>query len=140
MLKENIARRLAATGESGKFGYGRDMRRLAPLTALLVAACATTPPPAPTPAAPAAPIVRHTGNLLGLTVDDLIQRFGRPSFQVREGAGLKLQFAGPSCVLDAYLYRPASGSGVERVTHVDTRRPSGDDVPQAVCQAALAAH
>ena len=116
------------------------MRRLTPFSVLLVAACASTPAPAPTPVAPAAPIVRETGNLLGLTVDDLVQRFGRPSFQVREGAGLKLQFAGPSCVLDAYLYRSESGSGVERVTHVDTRRPSGEDVPQAVCLAALAAH
>jgi hypothetical protein len=134
-----MQRRVAATGESGKYGYGRNMRRLAPLTALLVAACATTPPPAPAPVSPTAPSVRQSGNLLGLTADDLVQRFGRPSFQVREGAGLKLQFAGPSCVLDAYLYRPASGSGVERVTHIDTRRPSGEDVAQAVCLAALAA-
>jgi len=115
------------------------MRRLAPFAALLVAACAGTPQPAPTPA-PAAPHVRERGDLLGLAAEDLVQRFGRPSFQVREGAGLKLQFAGPSCVLDAYLYRPASGSGVERVTHVDTRRPTGEDVPQAVCLAALTAH
>ena len=116
------------------------MRRLIPLTALLVAACATTPQPARTPASPAAPLVRHSGNLLGLTTDDLVQRFGRPTFQAREGAGLKLQFAGPSCVLDAYLYRSENGTGVERVTHVDTRRPSGENVPQAVCLAALAAH
>jgi len=113
------------------------MRRLAPLAALLVAACATTPPPAPTPVKPATPQVHERGDLLGRTVDELIQRFGRPGFQVREGAGLKLQFAGPSCVLDAYLYPPSGGSGVERVTHVDTRRPSGEDVPQAVCLAAL---
>jgi hypothetical protein len=113
------------------------MRRLAPFAALLVAACATTPPPAPTPVKPATPQLRERGDLLGSTVDDLIQRFGRPGFQVREGVGLKLQFAGPSCVLDAYLYPPANGSGVERVTHVDTRRTSGEDVPQAVCLAAL---
>jgi hypothetical protein len=115
------------------------MRRLAPAFALLVAACATTPPPAPTPVKPATPAVRERGDLIGLTAEELVQRFGRPSFQVREGAGLKLQFAGGGCVLDAYLYPPASGSGVDRVAHVDTRRPSGDDVTQATCLAALKA-
>ena len=116
------------------------MRRFVPAFALLVAACATTPPPAPTPVKPAAPIVRERGDLIGLTAEELVQRFGRPSFQVREGAGLKLQFASGSCVLDAYLYPPAGGAGVDRVAHVDTRRPSGDDMAQAICLSALAAH
>ena len=51
----------------------------------------------------------------------------------------KLQFAGPPCVLDVYLYplRP----GAEPVaTHVDARRESdGRDVDRAACIAALAA-
>jgi len=53
--------------------------------------------------------------------------------------GLKLQFAAPGCVLDAYLYPPASGSGAERVTHVDTRRVSGDAIDQAICVTSLRA-
>ena len=113
------------------------MRRLAPFAALLVAACATTPPPAPV--TPATPQVRPSGGLVGLTADELIQRFGPPSFQVREGVGLKLQFARAGCVLDAYLYPAAIGGGLAHVTHVDTRRPSGEDVPQANCLAALGA-
>jgi len=115
------------------------MRRLAPLAALLVAACAATPQPAPAPVTPAAPQARERGDLIGLTAAELVQRFGQPAFQVREGVGLKLQFSGSGCVLDAYLYPQAGNTGVARVTHVDTRRPSGQDVPQAACLAALAA-
>lgn len=114
------------------------MRRLVPLTALLVAACATTPQPAPAPVAPTTPQVRTSGGLVGLTASELFTRFGQPTFQVREGPGIKLQWARAGCVLDAYLYPTAGSSGAERVTHVDTRRPSGDDVPQAGCVAALA--
>jgi len=113
------------------------MRRLASLTALLVAACATTPPPSPAPVTPVTPHARPSAGLIGLTADELVQRFGTPSFQVREGVGLKLQFARAGCVLDAYLYPAAIGGGLARVTHVDTRRPSGEDVPQANCMAAL---
>ena len=115
------------------------MRRLAPLAALLVAACAGTPQPAPAPATPATPQARERGDLIGLTAPELVQRFGQPAFQVREGVGVKLQFSGSGCVLDAYLYPQAGNTGVARVTHVDTRRPSGEDVPQAACLAALAA-
>jgi hypothetical protein len=115
------------------------MRRLAPFATLLVAACATTPPPAPTPAQPVTQ-VRERGDLIGLTAEELVQRFGRPDFQVREGFGLKLQFAGGGCVLDAYLYPQSGNVGIERVTHVDARRPSGEDMSQATCVAALATH
>ena len=132
-------RRLAATGATGKYGYGRTMRRFTPLAVLLLAGCATTPQPTPAPVTPATPQVRPSGNLIGLTADELIQRFGPPGFQVREGVGLKLQFARAGCVLDAYLYPAAIGGGLARVSHVDTRRPSGEDVPQANCLAALAA-
>ena len=113
------------------------MRRLVPFIALLVAACATTPRPAPGPVA-ATPQIRQSGGLIGLSAEELAQRFGPPSFQVREGVGLKLQFARAGCVLDAYLYPSASGGGIARVSHVDTRLPSGQDVPQANCLAALA--
>jgi hypothetical protein len=58
--------------------------------------------------------------------------------QVREGTSLKLQFRGRSCVLDAYLYPPANGSGPLRVLHADARSRSGTDASQAGCIAALA--
>ena len=114
------------------------MRRLAPLAVLLVAACATTPQPTSAPVTPAEPQSRTNGTLIGLTATELFARFGQPSFQVREGAGTKLQWARAGCVLDAYLYPPGGSSGAERVTHVDTRRPSGDDASHASCVAALA--
>jgi hypothetical protein len=71
-----------------------------------------------------------------LTVDELGSRFGAPTFQVREGPGLKLQWSVPACVLDTFLYA-APGSGVMRVTYVDARRPSGDPTDRNGCIAAI---
>ena len=118
----------------------RAMRRLTLLAALFLAGCATTPeapPPAPKPT----PVVQSPhirSDLIGMTGGELVQRFGSPALQVREGAGLKLQFRGRDCILDAYLY-PAPTGGVERVAHVDTRLKSGADYNQASCIAALSA-
>lgn len=113
------------------------MRRLLALAAVsLLAACARAPQPAPGPAP--APLPRPSGVLIGLTASELGQRFGQPGFQVREGAGTKLQWSRGGCVLDAYLYPPDSGRGVERVTHVDARNPSGADVDLGTCLALLA--
>ena len=119
------------------------MNRLALFTSaslLLLAGCARTPPPAPLPqpepVIPTRPAAPGT-NLIGLTAGELVQRFGSPALQVREGAGLKLQFRRAGCVLDAYLYAPAAGAA-ERVTHVDSRLPSGADIAPATCIAAPA--
>jgi hypothetical protein len=112
------------------------MRRLILASTLFLAACATTPQPQPAqeapPPQPASPQARV---LLGLTPTDLVGHFGHPALQIREGSSLKLQFRGRTCVLDAYLY-PSTG-GELRVTHVDTRSPSGVDTNQAACIFAL---
>jgi hypothetical protein len=108
------------------------MRRLVLASTLFVAACTTTPPPVQTPRAEAS---RELGGLIGLTATELVGHFGNPAFQVREGNSLKLQFRSQRCVLDAYLY-PGSGA-ILRVTHVDTRLPSGADTDQAACISAL---
>jgi hypothetical protein len=117
------------------------MRHILPLTAVafLLAGCAarTPEPTAPVSQAPATPAPQTSGNLLGLTSGELIQRMGQPALQVREGPGLKLQFRGRSCVLDAYLYPTPSGGLPERVTHVDTRLQNGNDTSQAPCIASL---
>lgn len=109
-----------------------------PLT-LLVAGCAlaphqetTTPTP---PVVPAQQPLEQNG-LIGLTAQDLVRQFGAPALQIREGNSFKLQFRGPRCVLDAYLY-PSGSNGTLRVTHVDARTPSGVDMPQAACTTAL---
>ena len=104
---------------------------------LFVAACAprtqevaAPPPPAPPPQA------EDQNSLAGLTAQELVGRFGSPALQIREGNSLKLQFRGPRCVMDAYLY-PTGTSGTLKVTHVDTRLPSGGDMDQAACIFAL---
>ncbi len=110
------------------------MRRfLALMLALTITACASGPKPAPAPMAPAPSQPRATSALIGLTASDLIGRFGQPGFQVREGPGLKLQWSANGCVLDTYLYPPASGRGAETVIHIDTRRPSGMAISQPDC-------
>ncbi|MEO7277628.1 MAG: hypothetical protein ABIW33_06360 [Sphingomicrobium sp.] len=105
---------------------------------LLLSACAgqqqTSPPPStPAPVAPA-PGVTQSGLLIGKSSAELIARFGTPALRIQEGSGLKLQFRGSECVLDAYLY---PSGGTMRVTYVDARYSSGVDYNQAACIVAL---
>jgi hypothetical protein len=104
---------------------------------LLVAGCAA-PQTAPAPAVPAAPAYSITGleSVMGSTAGALIGQFGNPDLDVREGNGRKLQFLGPACVLDAYLY-PRRGGGEAVVTHVDARQPDGREMDRSSCVAAL---
>jgi hypothetical protein len=111
-------------------------RSLALCLALAVAACAPRPQPTPPPQPPAETPRIERNQLVGLTPQDLVGKFGSPALQIREGTSLKLQFRGRQCVLDAYLY-PQGGVGVMRVTHVDTRSPNGSDTDQAACILAL---
>jgi hypothetical protein len=114
------------------------MRRILALSiALFAAACAprpqatTTPLPAPQPVPPPT----RQSSLFGSNIDELVGHFGKPALQIHEGTSVKLQFRGPRCVLDAYLY--PSRDGQLRVTYVDTRRPAGTDIDQATCISAL---
>jgi hypothetical protein len=112
------------------------MRRIIALSVVLfAAACAPRPQAASVPVvAPPPPQVRQS-SLYGLTAQELVGHFGKPALQIREGSSTKLQFRGPRCVLDAYLY-PAR-DGQLRVTYIDTRGPSGADMDQAACILAL---
>jgi|SRR6476469_14222 len=103
---------------------------------LLAAACAPRPQAGTPPPQPVTPAPEESTSLTGLTAQELVGRFGTPTLQVREGNSLKLQFRGPRCVMDAYLY-PSGGSGTLKVTHVDTRTPTGGDFDQAACIFAL---
>ena len=80
------------------------------------------------------------GKKNGMTANELGQHFGRPRLQIREGDGTKLQFAGPNCVLDAYLYPSTSGAGLPRVTYIDTRNLQGAPVNAQNCIASLEAN
>ena len=66
-----------------------------------------------------------------MTAAELIDHFGRPRLQVREGEGTKIQFAGRGCILDTYLY-PGSG-GTARVSHIEARNLQGGDVDTQNC-------
>ena len=127
---------------------------------LLLAGCATTPPPAkpapvsvkpaltkpaPTrvrpsrkpPPSASAQVVPGVEGVIGNDAAGLIRQFGTPRLDVVEGDARKLQFSGAACVLDAYLYPPLAGKE-PLATYIDARRPSdGQDVDRAACLAAL---
>lgn len=111
---------------------------LAPAAGLALGACAVTPPPA-APLAPRSAPMARTGleRVLGTNARGLVALFGDADQDVREAQGARrLQFAGPICILDAYLYPPAAGvEGL--VTYVDARQPDGRDIDRASCVAAL---
>lgn len=116
------------------------MRTKAAATLLLaVGACATPPAPVARTALPraatrlAAPV---RDGVIGLGAAQLQALLGTPVAQLAEGSARKLQFAGSTCVLDAYLYPPERG-GEPAVTHVDTRRLTGEDADRMSCIAAL---
>jgi hypothetical protein len=119
-------------------GIRRVMRRSILATVILLSACATRPQQPEVVSTP--PVVvqpEQPRGLIGMTTSDLMHHFGAPALQFREGVSLKLQFRGKACVLDAYLYPSGNGSGPLRVTHVDTRSPSGIDYNQAACVTSL---
>jgi hypothetical protein len=108
---------------------------------LLLGGCAATPSAAPPPAAPVSvrsPTILGQEAVLGRDAGTLIGQFGKPDLDIREGSARKLQFTGPVCILDAYLY-PRAGGGEPVVTHIDARLPDGRDIDRASCVAALMA-
>lgn len=110
---------------------------------VVLSACATMPPVAPPPpvAVTRSPPMALTGleRVLGQDARSLIALFGDADQDVREAAGARrLQFAGPICILDAYLYPPKGGDARDGVvTYVDARQPDGKDIDRASCVAAL---
>ena len=110
------------------------MRRFLVLSPMLfLAGCATqqASTPAQTEQPPQALDTR--GHVMGLTAEELVQRFGTPALQIREGNSWKLQFRSGRCVLDAYLYPGTGGQAPYRVTYVDTRTPSLARIDQTDC-------
>lgn len=110
---------------------------------LLLAGCGagSTPPPvmraAPIPVPQ--PGMAALTTVIGQNASALIAQFGRPQLDVSEGSARKLQFGGPICVLDAYLYPPKSGRGESVVTFAETRQRDGKPIDQSSCAAAIRA-
>jgi hypothetical protein len=117
------------------------MRHLILAALLFVAACAPRPAATPTPQPVAPPPVASSQHdhrtVNGMTAGELIQHFGRPRLQIVEGEGTKLQFAGPNCVLDVYLYPPSGSSGTPRATYIEARNLQGVDVSAQSCAASI---
>lgn len=114
--------------------------RPALLLPLGLAACATPvapPPPATAPAAPSSPPAIGLDRVMGQDAATLTALLGPPALDAREGPARRLQFRGPACVLDAYLYPPTGATGPARVTWLDARTPAGSDFDRASCIAAL---
>jgi hypothetical protein len=110
-----------------------------PLLLVSCAPTAVTQAPAPTAAAaPSALSVAGLGAVMGQSAGTLTAQFGTPALDVREGSARKLQFSGPVCVLDAYLY-PSEQGRDPVVNHIDARLPDGRDIDRASCVAALMA-
>lgn len=116
------------------------MTRLRPLAgpglALLLAACTATPAHQPVLVAPPVPLSAGLDRVMGKDARALQILFGDPDLDVREPPARKLQYAGPICVLDAYLYPPAAGREPV-VRYIDARLPNGDNFDRASCIAAL---
>lgn len=93
------------------------------------------PVPSARPTPSTAPMPANLAAIQGATAPRLIARFGKPQLDVSEGTARKLQFSGPICVLDTYLYPQTRGEPV--VTHVDARQRDGRPIDEASCVAAL---
>lgn len=115
--------------------------RLAILAVLLLASACVAPRETAAPVhridAPPPPADVHYSpqgleNVVGRTAAYLEAEFGAPALDIREGPARKLQFSGPACVLDAYLY-PPQGHGEPIVTWIDARLPDGRDADRVRC-------
>ena len=108
------------------------------VVSLLLVSCAPKAVTTPVATIPATLNLSGLEAVMGRSAAALTAQFGTPALDVREGAARKLQFSGPACVLDAYLYPSRQGSEA-LVTYVDARLPDGRDIDRASCVAALMA-
>jgi len=118
-------------------------------------ACAGGPPPpatvapapaaeAPAPAAPAAapqtaavPAATGARALIGLTRENVVERFGPAGFVRRDGPAEVWRYRATECFLEFFIYRDAGGG--QRVTHVDARNFVGRPASPDTCLARLVA-
>lgn len=71
--------------------------------------------------------------VIGAPATALTRRFGQPRLDLAEGDARKLQFTGPDCVLDIFLY-PLAAAAEPTATHVEARlRQGGAPVDPGAC-------
>jgi hypothetical protein len=76
-------------------------------------------------------------SVIGAKAEQLVRQFGTPRLDSLEGPARKMQFTGPACVLDIFLY-PKQFGAEPVAAHVEARRASdGLDVNRAACVMAL---
>ncbi|MGZ8998992.1 MAG: hypothetical protein ACXW2T_09065 [Allosphingosinicella sp.] len=114
-----------------------------PLIAAALSGCVSSareerPPPVTAQPSAVSYTTHGLESVIGSNARALTGLLGQPGLDIHEGRARKLQFLGPACVLDTYLYPPRSG-GEPVVTHVDARLPDGRDMDRASCVAALTA-
>lgn len=88
---------------------------------------------------PAASSGSNSGGVIGNDARSLVRLFGQPRLDIRDPAARKLQFANQECVLDAYLYPPATGREPV-VEFVDARAVSGSPMAWQDCARRLQKH
>lgn len=111
------------------------------VAALTLGSCAGSPKPAPAAAPVQSGVMRvpqvmaaqGLEGVIGMGAAALARRFGAPRIDLTEGDARKLQFAGPNCVLDIYLYPPRMGVD-PTAAHVEARlRQGGAAVDRGAC-------
>ena len=114
------------------------MRAIFSMGLVLLSACTTTPSPKPRAVPTLSVPMRVTGleRVLGQDARALAALFGTADQDVKEDGARRLQYAGPFCILDAYLY-PSRAGAEPVVTYVDARQSDGKDIDRASCVAAL---
>lgn len=114
------------------------MRAFVLVAVIALSGCAATPKATPQPVPMLSVPMRPVGleRVLGQDAKGLADLFGKADQDVREDGARRLQYAGPFCIIDAYLYPPRGGAEPV-VTYVDARQPDGRDMDRASCVAAL---
>ncbi|WP_221793488.1 hypothetical protein [Aquisediminimonas sediminicola] len=116
-------------------GLGRHLFKSgASLAALmLLTACGGSNAPALKPLS--TPVIRAqqpVSGLIGRTEAEIVRQLGTPTQENIESGAKRLQFSRNGCVIDTYLF-PLRANGQLVVTHVDSRRVTGEDLNLANC-------
>jgi hypothetical protein len=114
----------------------RILLALGSLTALSACGAATDQRPPTFIPPPSVKVATGLDRVMGKDARTLVSLFGPAVQDVREVTSRKLQFAGSSCILDAYLYPPAPGKEAV-VTYLSARVPDGRDADKTSCVTAL---